>query len=421
MIPTKNLIRTNFIDGMKFNPEQIGLSDEYFNSKISLVNSYGVGIGILVGFKDSLRLVIENAMLILKSGGAIDSEGNLIFVEKDEVILKDISTNKYDDRIDIYIYISYEDRMEDLAPSKNDKNVKIYYTIAQGYKVTIGERRVGDSSLVELGRVSINYKNSTKIKMPLNPFRSSDNDINIRYAPKIIGENSFLALKDRLFISNILTKYGNFLHEFGFRKSIFSMATVASYSLSLSNDIKNGANTSSWGIYDGLYTIFKISEKIKIEREDIVNTAFWKNIVRLKDIFSFKDSVKIDYYYLYLDNEKSFFSKILLHLINATIFDGDWEHILEERHKKEEKIKDYIIVGSSTSCDIVVDGDDISQKHAKICRYKTGYFIEDLEDTSGIYVNAERVDRGVKKFIRKQDFVTLGKNGKVLNLQNIQL
>ncbi len=420
MLPTKNLVRTNFIDGIKFNPEQIGLSDKYFNSKISLVNSYGVGRGILVGFKDSLRLVIEDGVLILKKGVAIDSEGNIIFIEKDEVVLKDISTNKYDDRRNIYIYLSYEDRMEDLASSKNDKNVKIYYKIVQSHQIIIGEKRVGDSNLIELGRVYIHYKTSTKIKMPLNPFNAGDNEINIGYAPKIVGENSFLALKDRFFISNILNKYGSFLHEFGFRKSIFSMSTVSSFALNLSFYIKNRNSISTWEIYDGLYTLLELTKKIKIEREEIVNTAFWKNIVRLQDIFSFKDSVKIDYYNLYLDNEESFFSKILLHLINATIFDGDWKNILKERDIKE-KVKDYIIVGHNPKCDIVVDGEDIADKHAKIYRYKNGYFIEDLENTSGVYVNSERVDRGVKKFIRKQDYVALGKNGKVLNLQNIQL
>jgi len=421
MLPTKNLIKTNFVDGMKFNPKQIGLSDEYFNNKLSLVNSYGVGRGILVGFKDSLRLTIENDTLILKSGGAIDSEGNIIFVEKDKIILKEISTNKYDDRRDIYFYLSYEEKMENLAPSKNDKNLKIYYTIEQGYQIIIGEKKSENSTLIELGRVSINYKTSTKIKMPTNPFNPKDNEINIRYAPKIIGENSFLALKDRLFISNILNKYGNFLHEFSFRKSIFSMATIASYALILSKDIKNRDNISTWEIYDGIYTLLEITKKIKIERKDIVNTAFWKNIVRLEDIFSLKDSVKIDYYHLHLDNEKSFFSKILLHLLNATIFDGDWEHILEEKNKKIKKAKDYIIVGSSPKCDIIIEGEDIAERHAKIYRYKSGYFIEDLENTSGVYVNAERVDKGVKKFFRKQDFVALGKNGKILNLQNIQL
>ena len=83
--------------------------------------------------------------------------------------------------------------------------------------------------------------------------------------------------------------------------------------------------------------------------------------------------------------------------------------------------KDYMEVGAGSDCDIVVDGEDIETLHAKLYPYKDGYFIEDVSKTSGVYINAERLEAGVKRFIKHHDFTTLGKSGKVLNLTSIKV
>ncbi|MBN2823884.1 MAG: FHA domain-containing protein, partial [Campylobacterales bacterium] len=143
-------------------------------------------------------------------------------------------------------------------------------------------------------------------------------------------------------------------------------------------------------------------------------------IVRIQYIFTFQEHLRISYYELLLNIDNSFFSKIILHFNSATVFDGDWENIFKEQ-KSQKAAKDYLIIGSDEGCDIVVEGEDIASKHAKIYKYQTGYFIEALAGSSGVYVNAQRIDEGTKKFIRKQDYVVLGKNGRVVNLQNIEL
>ena len=422
MLPKDKLYKTNFIDGIKFNPRQIGLNEEYFNSKISMTNLYGIGKGVLVGFKGSLELIIDNNNnnLVVKSGGAIDNNGNIIFLEKDYIVLKDILVEQFNNRFHIYIYITHDTQMDNLKPSKYDKDVQIYYNINESCKITLSQKKLRDNNLIELGRVYIVHQSSKNIQSPLNPFEPKDNEIDLNYVPKILGENILLNLEDIKNISSSLDKYGEFLYEFGFRKSIYSMTSIASYALSLSSNIRDNSQNKPWELYHNLKKLLEISLKINIEREDIIHTALWKNLIRLKSIFEFGDNLKVGYYDIFLNIESSFFSKVILHFNNATIFDGDWENILKEQ-KKEVVKKDYIIVGSDESCDMVVYGEDIAPQHAKIYIYESGYFIEDLDNTSGIYVNAMRVEKGMKKFIRTQDYVVLGKNGKILNLQNIPI
>jgi len=420
MLPSEQLSQSNFVDGIKFNPEQIQVSSDYLNQRLSLNSIYGIGQGILVGFLDSMQLVVIENQLILKRGAAIDENGNSIFVDQEYVVLEDITTSKYENRTTNYVYAMHESKMDNLDSSRHDKDVKLYYTIKESFAVVVSEKIMRNQPVIEIGRFHINKKHSDKLRNPINPFEVEDNEINYKFVPKIVGNNIAISTEDRFLVANTLMKYGEFLHEFGFRKAIHSMATIASFALNIASDVKNRPNLAIWQLYDMLKDLLALSLKVEVEREDIQNTAFWKNMVRLESIFAFKESLRVDYYHLFINIDNSFFSKVLLHFNNATIFDGNWETILQE--KKEEKVtKDYLIVGSDASCDMVVEGEDIAAKHAKIYKYQTGYFIEDLDDTSGVYVNAERIDRGVKKFIRKQDYVVLGKNGRVINLQNIQL
>jgi hypothetical protein len=420
MLPEERLYRTNFIDGIKFNPEQISVNEDYFNAKLGLMGIYGIGRGVLVGYLGNLELLVENNQLIIRAGAAIDSKGNMIFLENNYMLLQDILVAQFENRFDIFIYISHESQMDDLKPSKYDNDLKIYYKINEKSKIILSQKRLRDTALIELGRVYIAHQQAQKIEKPSNPYAPKKNEINLNYVPKIISENTFLKYEEVQNIADVMDKYGAFLHEFGLRKSIYSMATIASYSLSIASSIKGSTQNTPWQIYEMLKKLLDMSLKIYIERSDIGHTALWKNIVRLESIFSFNERLKIEYYNMFLDNESSFFSKIILHFNNAVIFDGDWDNILVEQ-KEEVIIKDYIIIGSDSSCDMLVLGEDVAKQHAKIYLYETGYFIEDLEGSSGVYVNAMRVERGMKKFIRKQDYVVLGKNGKVLNLQNIPL
>jgi hypothetical protein len=420
MLPVKNFIKTNFVDGIKFNPQQIQQNDEYYDAKMSLSNAYGIGVGILVGYMDSLRLTILNGKLVLKPGALIDSEGNLILVQNEEVILDNIMTKQFNNKKSIYVYIKYTTELDELKESKHNKDVKLHYKIEDKYIISIEEKNFKDKMLFELGRIFINHSANENIKTPTNPYAPKDNEINIKFAPKVIGKNHIISHTDKRNIIAVMSQYANFLNELSYRKSLISSTQPAAFAYKIASDINN-LEITPWELYDMLFELLNITLHIYNEKEEVVNTALWKNVKRLQSIFNFSEKYEVDYYYTYLDNEMSFFSKVIMHYDNASIFDGNWDDLFKDDTKDDVKDdKGYLLIGSGNHCDIVIDDDneDIANEHAKLYKYKNGYFIEDMKNTSGVYINAEKLEIREKRLVRAQDFVVLGKNGKILNLNN---
>jgi rRNA-processing protein FCF1 len=414
MLPIESFERTNFLDGMKFNPEQIQLTNKYYDNKIGLTNAYGIGKGLLVGFKQSLRVVVDNNKLIVHPGALIDNEGNVLYINKSQIVLESVNLKQFvNDKINYYVYIKYKTELKDLQESKQNSGIMLHYKIADDFTITISEKN-RDKTLIELARFYVDKDVGINLKMPINPFNPLSNEIDIRFAPKIVPKNFIMDYDQKIFISSSIGNYANFLNELCFRKKLLSASQASSYAYKVNLDIKIN-DITPWQLYDMLFELLNISLKMAIERPEITETALWKNIERLQSIFSFKDEeqnqvVYIDYY----DSDSSFFSKVIEHYRNASL-DTDWDNILKEQ-VQENEVKEYFLVGSGKDCDIQIAGDDIAKEHARLYKYNNGYYIEDAGDTSGVYVNAEKVDKNVKKYVRFQDHITLGKNGQVLNL-----
>ena len=418
MLPTSVFKKTNFSDGMIFNPVQIRMNDEYFTIKSSLLTRYGIGKGILVGFKDNLRIKIQKGQLVLYPGAAINENGDLLYVDKIVTLLKDLQTTQFTNKKTIHIYLKYRENMEDFKASRNDEDEKIYYKIAETYSIEIRTKAIDNKELFEIGRIYIEHELAHNISETINPYSPIDNEIDLRFAPKIVPVNSVMTPTEIIMMTNIIRKYADFLTEMSYKKSLFTASNAASLANKIVIDL-NAKDLNAWKLYDMLSYLVHVSSKIKYEKSEIINTGFWKNILRLQNLFSFSERFEADFYDILLNIENSFFSKVFLHFGNASIFNGSWDELMQNTENKATTHKDYLIAGSSTHCDIKVEGDDIESEHARIYPYKEGYLIEDISNSSGIYINAMRLENGVKKFIRHQDFVILGKNGKVLNLNNI--
>ncbi len=418
MLEIDNFEKTNFADGMIFNPEQIKLNDNYYANKNALLSRYGFGKGILVGFLSNLRVGIKDSQLILYPGAAIDENGNIFLVNKKRILLKDINISQFRDESTMYVYIRYKEDLLDQKEVRGDNDHKHFYKISESYAVEIKEKVMGNSDLFELARIQINQKSSNNLKEATNPYSPFDNEIDLRFASKNFTTKSSMKHNERLMISNIIRKYADYLTEFSYHKKSFTATIAASAANKVVTDVILLSLTAE-GIYELLQHLVYVSSKIEDEITDVVNTGFWKNILRLQSIFSFSETYDISYYDLLLNIESSFFSKVLLHLGNASIHDGNWEETVDET--VEEIQKGYMSVGSDSTNDVVIEGEDIEPLHAKLYPYKDEFFIEDVSKTSGVYINAERLESDVKKLIRHQDFISLGKHGKILNLTNIRV
>jgi two-component system, cell cycle response regulator len=66
---------------------------------------------------------------------------------------------------------------------------------------------------------------------------------------------------------------------------------------------------------------------------------------------------------------------------------------------------DEIVVGRGSDCDIQIDRDSVSRKHARVFRVGDQWFVEDLGSTNGSYINDVPIQRSP---LRDSDFVKIG-------------
>lgn len=55
--------------------------------------------------------------------------------------------------------------------------------------------------------------------------------------------------------------------------------------------------------------------------------------------------------------------------------------------------KDEITIGRNSTNDITIDNLAVSDRHARIVRDQTGYYLEDLGSTNGTFVDGRRISR----------------------------
>jgi pSer/pThr/pTyr-binding forkhead associated (FHA) protein len=64
-----------------------------------------------------------------------------------------------------------------------------------------------------------------------------------------------------------------------------------------------------------------------------------------------------------------------------------------------------MLIGRSPRCDISLSSESVSRRHARLTFRNEEYFIEDLNSTNGLYVNAIRVEKCV---LRNNDQIEIG-------------
>ena len=55
--------------------------------------------------------------------------------------------------------------------------------------------------------------------------------------------------------------------------------------------------------------------------------------------------------------------------------------------------KDEITIGRNSANDITINNLAVSDRHARIVRDQSGYFVEDLNSTNGTFVNGRKINR----------------------------
>lgn len=67
--------------------------------------------------------------------------------------------------------------------------------------------------------------------------------------------------------------------------------------------------------------------------------------------------------------------------------------------------KDQVFIGREVRCDVMINNDSVSRRHAEVVRLAEGWLIRDLGSRNGTYVNGQRVEEYV---LQEGDLLTIG-------------
>jgi len=67
--------------------------------------------------------------------------------------------------------------------------------------------------------------------------------------------------------------------------------------------------------------------------------------------------------------------------------------------------KDIMTIGRDVSCEILLNNEQVSRKHAELLRITDGYLLRDLGSTNGVFINGQRIQ---EKFLNPGDMITIG-------------
>lgn len=427
------LVRTKFSDGLRMHYSVFEKNDTYLENKFKILSLGGLGYGVLQGYQESLSLSIEGNLLVIKSGAAIDKYGNLIFIPKTVSIQDKINIIDFADKQHTYVYIKYKEDKGNLQPHAKPDHGEVHTEYINSYSVEVTNYKHHDSEWIELGRISIDYTKLNQygqdtIMEPLNPFLPRENEVDVRYVPKIVTNLMNLKEEDNERIYSTLGGFADYLNEMAFKYRLFSASTASSFVYQAREDIYTNIITP-YDFYQKLKTTIDVVYRIKDENEKIQETDFWKNIIRLRDFFSIGFgkvySGKISFYDFNIF-EKTYFGGILKHFDLAGQCSRDLNFDVQEEVVEEVKHKGYVQVGRSDKEEhgndiIFKDDKTLSRVHLVVTAYKGGFFIED-KSANGTFVNAQKIEKGVKQFVKPSDEIVLGRNGTKLNLneQKIQ-
>lgn len=409
--------------------------------------------GVIAYHKGSLAFCIIDNTLLLAGGMGYDDEGEVLTLnDSSYVVLDNTSLLEFENHKNYYFYICQRknvDKMENCEKEVllEDEVVFCMSQQQQHYGLFVGE-------------VTINYDapNSGQLGIAENAFAPGKNKIDLRAVKRHLLLPSPVSQKQNTEMSQILFALSEALQQ----KST-TMGNMALHSLvNAYFQFSDALLCQTFSPYD-LYLKFESHVRL-FSWMDFSNYSeeIHQNVQEIEALFTAQRCVyRTDYYHLDIEDESSFFSQILRHfkcLTQSLKKDESTEtrpktvqsHIAEiaevplvfgnvtviEEEVKESKSEENCTVllngeykkciqvgrGLQSGNDIILGKGDktVSRIHLKVSPHKQGFFLEDLS-SMGTYVDGERLEKSVKKFVTEKHRVVLGKKECFLDLSDFKI
>ncbi len=385
-----------------------GLVEFYESHFVHLINGLGHGV-IINGQKNLVPNIESNGKSIkitLDSGSFLDKEGRLILVPK-KTSPKSFNIEGYRK---IFFYLKSK-RVEEDNPSYKDKRTLIKNDVFD-YEIVISPDP--DDRYIEVCRVELK---GYEILYPKNPFQPKLNEIDMRFVPRIISNNS-LPQNTKDEIAEYLYLYGDFFIKLAPRIGSFSASVVSSEAYHSASKIKL-ENLSTFEIYNILSRVIKTTtffyDEVKDKIENIKESYSGKKIKRLQSIFSGNESIvnKVSFYDIDLHeggNRENFWENIFSDI--KGIYDSKDSWTLIKGSASTSKPKNYLLLGrkGGEGLDIEIDNEWVSSNHLRITKNDLNpklLDIEDLGSTNGTYLRGIRYEEHRKVTVNRGDKINL--------------
>jgi hypothetical protein len=377
----------------------------------------GLGHGIIINSEGNLSPNVElnssskkNVTISFEKGTFIDKAGNLIVVP--QKISQSFNINEYKE---VFFYI--KGKKETLQSEKQGNF--LFEEDVFGYEIEVTkEAKKNITEYLELCRISIDGE-SDKITHPINPFNPQKNEIDIRFVPRILNNNS-LNPTVLILISHYLTEYANFFTELSSKLKSFGASIVASVAYQSVTKVTTSNSFSPFEIYRLIEQLISTTNLFKNEMKDKIeegtNHEFIYALERLTDIFSGKDTTpySVKFYDIDLNegnDRENFWENIFSHIKDISDSNDEWKFIVEHKERVEVK-KEYLLVGrvGGDNLDIEIDNDYISGNHLRITKNDidpTLLDIEDIGSSNGTFFQGIRYEKYRKVTIQRNEKIEL--------------
>jgi len=417
-------------------------------------------VGVLTHFKSALAFSIMDGNLLLQNGAAYDPKGTLLKLENGPyTVLTNIDLVFFENHKKYRFYIVSEEIYNEI----NSKDMLTSSKVEEDVYFLLTTLHIEISVL--LGEIEIDYdlgntQGKRSICVPKNAFFVGKNEIDLKNVPKISIFSSPISESEQEKMSQILFSLAEVLHHKMIEDDHVELSTLSSTFFECSNRVKERGYTP-YELYQRIENHIKLFTWI--DQFDI-NEEVLEYLQRLKALFSTDASMyHTSFYYFDMEDRESLFYQVfhifeeMTGLLQKKRFFSEGKErmseetgspYISEEFSVETFVPENITVveepveeghatvllggdrasfvqigrGSQSGNDIVIGRDDktVSRIHLKITAHKQGFFLEDLS-SMGTYVNGERIEKNVKKFVTVKHTVVLGKKNCILDLTDIKI